>query len=80
MAQFVILESTTPEGKPAQLSINVEQVCRVFALGPANAPETLEVYMSDGQRFILQAEAASALLHVITHPRNAVDPRSTTPT
>ena len=71
MAQFVVLESTNGEGKPAHMLINIEQVCRVFATGPADALESIEVHMSDGQRFILQGEAALAIFKLVTHPRNA---------
>ena len=74
MAQFLILESSNSDGKPSQLFINVEQVCRAFALGTTGTLEAMEVYMSDGQRFILQAESASALFALLSHPRNAVDP------
>ena len=71
MAQFVVLESTNGEGKPAHMLINIEQVCRVFATGPADALESIEVHMSDGQRFILQGEAALAIFKLVTHPRYA---------
>ena len=73
MAQFIILESTTPDGKPSQLFINIEQVCRVFAVGTVATLEAAEVYMSDGQHFLLQGESASALFEVLSHTRNAVD-------
>ncbi len=68
MAHFLILESTNADGKPTELCINVDQICRVFTLGPAGAIESMEVHMSDGQRLLLQEEAAAALFAVITHP------------
>jgi hypothetical protein len=71
MAQFIALESTNHEGKPAHMLINLQQVCRVFATGPASALESIEVHMSDGQRFILQGEAALAVFKLVTHPRYA---------
>ena len=73
MAQFLVLESTNVEGKPNALCINIEQICRVFMVGTLEAPESLEVHMSDGQRLVLQEEAASALLALVTHARNTVD-------
>jgi hypothetical protein len=73
MAQFFVLESTNSEEKLAHMLINIEQVCRVFATGPANSPESIEVHMSDGHRFILQAEAALAVFNLVTHPRNSAD-------
>lgn len=73
MAQFLVLESTNSDGKPTELFVNIDQVCRVFTLGPAGAVESMEVHMSDGQRLILQDEAAAALFAVITNSRNAVE-------
>lgn len=71
MAQFVALESTNSEGKPAHMLINLEQVCRVFATGPTGGLESIEVHMSDGQRFILQGEAATAVFKLVTQPHHA---------
>ncbi len=76
MAQFLILESTNADGKPTELCINVEQICRVFTLGAAEAVESMEVHMSDGQRIVLQDEAAAALLRLISHPRNTINPHA----
>jgi hypothetical protein len=73
MAQFLILESTNADGKATELCINIDQVCRVFTLGPSGAVESMEVHMSDGQRLILQEEAATALFAVITNARNVVE-------
>ena len=72
MAQFIILESTNIDGKPTELCINVDQVCRAFTLGAAGSIESIEVHMSDGQRLLLQDEAAAAFFALITHPRNMV--------
>jgi hypothetical protein len=72
MAQFLMLESTNVDGKPTELCINIDQVCRVFTLGSAGKVESMEVHMSDGQRLILQDEAAAACFAVITSSRNAV--------
>lgn len=82
MARFLILESANADGKPTELCINIDQICRVFTLGPAGAIESMEVHMSDGQRLVLQEEAAAALFAVITHPRHLVElnpPRQTPP-
>jgi hypothetical protein len=73
MAQFLILESTNTDGKPTELCINIDQVCRVFTLGAAGSIESMEVHMSDGQRLLLQDEAAAAFFSLITHPRNMVE-------
>jgi hypothetical protein len=73
MAQFLILESTNADGKPTELCINVDQVCRAYALGTAGAVESMEVFMADGQRILLQEEAATAFFALITHPRNMVE-------
>lgn len=75
MAQFLILESTNSDGKPTELCINVDQVCRAYALGSTGAVESMEVFMSDGQRILLQDEAANAFFALVTHPRNMVEMR-----
>lgn len=82
MAQFLVLESTNADGKPTELCINIDQVCRVFTLGAAGAIESMEVHMADGQRLLLQDEAAAALFAVITNPQNvlALNPPQTTST
>jgi hypothetical protein len=73
MAQFLILESTNADGKPTELCINVDQVCRAYTLGAPGTVESVEVQMSDGQKILLQAEAAEAFFALVTHPRNSVE-------
>ncbi len=72
MAQFLVLESVNSDGKPTELCVNIDQICRVFVLGSADAVESMEVHMADGQRLVLEDEAAAALLNVISNSQNMV--------
>lgn len=71
MAQFLILPSHAPDGGPAELAINLDQVTRVAVLGPVGSIEALQVYLADGYHFTLKDRAATSFFEVITQSNYA---------
>jgi hypothetical protein len=70
--QFVTLPAHRPNGKPAELLVNLDQVTRVIVSGPKDAVEAIQVFLADGHHFNLTDKAASSFLEALALPDHAV--------
>ncbi len=75
MAQFIVFttEGEDSEGIRTDWFINVEQICKVVTASPRGAVESAEVYMSDGNKVLLQGQSAVDLVTLLTRSENSLD-------
>jgi hypothetical protein len=64
----MIFAAHSPDGKPAEFVINLDQVTRVSVTGPKGGIEAVQVHLSDGHHFTLREKAASDFFDMITQP------------
>jgi hypothetical protein len=78
--QFLTLPAHRPDGKTAELVVNLDQVTRVAVSGPKDAIEAIQVFLSDGHHFNLTGKAAATFLDAIALPDHAVQHAADNPT
>jgi hypothetical protein len=65
MPRFVVLPGHTPEGKPAEFVVNLDQITRVLVAGAPGSIEAIQVFLSDGYHFSLKEKAAADFFDAI---------------
>jgi len=78
MPRFLVLPGHTPEGKPGEFVVNLDQIARVIVAGAPGSIEGVQVFLSDGFHFTLKEKAAADFFDVISQPDYSARPHPST--